>query len=123
MNCTVWGSLEKDTPSKTISEVSILSYSVLLTGGLLIRLSYIMGGVTMEWWNSHMPENLMCPAMSGMALQMLSHLQKAIITEASHPACFQKKKKKENGDYSKIKKVKIHLDFLPSGNKINSLLA
>lgn len=76
----------------------------------------------MEWWNSHMPENLMCPAMSGMALQMLSHLQKAIITEASHPACFQKKKK-ENGDYNKIKKVKIHLDFLPSGNKINSLLA
>lgn len=69
-----------------------------------------------------MPENLMCPAMSDMALQMLSHLQKAIITEASHPACFQKKKK-ENGDYSKIKKVKIHLDFLPSGNKINSLLA
>lgn len=81
-------------------------------------------GVAMEWWNSHMPENLTCPAISGMALQMLSHLQKAIIIEASHPACLQKKKKKkETGDYSKIKKVKIHLDFLPSGNKINSLLA
>lgn len=64
------------------------------------------GGVTMEWWNSHMPENLMCPAMSGMALQMLSHLQKAIITEASHPACFQKKKKKRTEITVKLKRLR-----------------
>lgn len=51
---------------------------------------------------------------------MLSHLQKAITAKVSDSACLQKKKKK-NGDYSKIKKVKIHLDL--SGNKINSLLA
>lgn len=65
----------------------------------------------------------MCPTMSGMAFWMLVPLAKAIIIEASHPACLKKKKKKKNGDYSKIKKVKIHLDLLPSGNKINSLLA
>jgi len=71
-----------------------------------------------------MPENLMCPAISRMALQMLSHLQKAIVAEFSDSACLQnKKKKKDKRDHSKIKKVKIHLDFLPSGNKINSLLA
>lgn len=55
-----------------------------------------------------------------MAVQLLSHLQKATIAEVSDSACLQKK---EHGDYSKIKKVKIHLDFLLSGNKINSLLA
>lgn len=69
-----------------------------------------------------MSENLTCSAISCMALQMLFHLQKATIAEVSDSACLQKKKK-ENGDHSKIKKVKIHLDFLPSGNKINSLLA
>lgn len=62
----------------------------------------------------------MCPAISCMAVQMLSHLQKAIIAEVSDSACLQKKRER---DYSKIKKVKILLDFLPSGNKINSLLA
>lgn len=31
--------------------------------------------------------------------------------------------KKRTETYSKIKKVKEHLDFLPSGNKINPLLA
>lgn len=61
-----------------------------------------------------------------MAFQRPSHLQKAI-AEVSDLNCLQKekkkkKKKKENRDYSKIKKVKIHLYFLSPGNKINSLL-
>lgn len=45
-----------------------------------------------------------------MALQMLSQLQKGVIAEVSDSVCLWKK-------------VKLHLDFLPPGNKIDSLLA
>lgn len=65
-----------------------------------------------------------CLKISGMALQTLAPLAKGHYYWSLTPSLLpRKKKKKRKVDYSKIKKVKIHLDLLPSGNMINSLLA